>query len=108
MSEPATRRRAGGRAARVALRAAPLGDDIRPIRAGLQGGLYKPLSDFDAQRIHTAALDALEEIGLADAPPSGIAAMTTAGAILGDDGRLRFPRALVEDMLALAARDITP
>ncbi|MBT8474304.1 MAG: trimethylamine methyltransferase family protein [Alphaproteobacteria bacterium] len=107
MSEPATRRRAGGRAARVALRAAPLGDDIRPIRAGLQGGLYKPLSDFDAQRIHTAALDALEEIGLADAPPSGIAAMTAAGAILGEDGRLRFPRALVEDMLALAARDIT-
>ena len=33
--------------------------------------------------------------------------MTKAGAILGADGRLRFPRALVEDMLALAARDIT-
>ncbi|HUF55142.1 MAG TPA: trimethylamine methyltransferase family protein, partial [Thermohalobaculum sp.] len=30
-----------------------------------------------------------------------------AGAVLGDDGRLRFPRALVEDMLALAARNIT-
>ncbi len=32
--------------------------------------------------------------------------MTEAGAILGEDGRIRFPRALVEDMLAVAARDI--
>ena len=59
------------------------------------------------QCIHQAALDALEEIGLADAPPSGIEIMTNAGAVLGDDGRIRFPRALVEDMLSLAARDIT-
>jgi trimethylamine--corrinoid protein Co-methyltransferase len=104
---PSPRRRAGGRAARVALRAQPLDDDIRPIRAGLQGGKYKPLSDADVERIHGAALDALEEIGLANAPQSGIDAMTAAGAILGDDGRLRFPRALVEDMLTIAARDIT-
>ena len=100
-------RRAGGRAARVALRAAPLDEDIRPIRPGLEGGLYKPLSDFDVQRIHNAALDALEVIGLADAPQSGIDAMTAAGATLGDDGRIRISRALVEDTLALAARDIT-
>ena len=58
-------------------------------------------------RIHQAALDALEQIGLANAPQSGVEIMTGAGAILGDDGRLRFPRALVEDMLAVAARDIT-
>jgi trimethylamine--corrinoid protein Co-methyltransferase len=30
--------------------------------------------------------------------------MTAAGAILGDDGRLRFPRALVEDMVDKAAK----
>ena len=53
------------------------------------------------------ALDALEQIGLADAPPSGVEILTRAGAILGDDGRIRIPRALVEDSLALAARDIT-
>ncbi|MEZ5750663.1 MAG: trimethylamine methyltransferase family protein [Paracoccaceae bacterium] len=58
-------------------------------------------------RIHEAALQALEEIGLANAPKSGVEVMTKAGAILGDDGRLRFPRALVEDMLAKAVRDIT-
>jgi trimethylamine---corrinoid protein Co-methyltransferase len=100
-------RRLGGRAARKALREAPLSDDIRPIRAGMSGGTYSPLSAPDQTRIHHAALRALEEIGLADAPPSGIAAMTAAGAILGDDGRLRFPPALVEDMLAKAARDLT-
>jgi trimethylamine--corrinoid protein Co-methyltransferase len=99
--------RSGGRAARVAARGAPLADNIRPVRAGMSGGQYKPLTEAGMQRIHQAALDALETIGLADAPPSGIEIMTRAGAILGADGRLRFPRALVEDMLALAARDIT-
>lgn len=100
-------RRAGGRAARVALRAAPLAEDIRPIRPGMKGGQYRPLTDEGVQRIHSAALDALEEIGLSQAPPSGVEVMTAAGAILGDDGRLRYPRALVEDMLAKAARGIT-
>ena len=100
-------RRAGGRAARVALRAAPLAEDIRPIRAGMVGGQYSPLSDADVARIHAAALDALEVIGLAQATQSGIDVMTAAGAVLGDDGRLRYPRALVEDMLAKAARGIT-
>jgi trimethylamine---corrinoid protein Co-methyltransferase len=99
--------RSGGRAARVAARGAPLAENLRPVRAGMSGGQYRPLSEAGMQRIHLAALDALETIGLADAPPSGVEIMTRAGAILGDDGRLRFPRALVEDMLAIAARDIT-
>ncbi len=99
--------RSGGRAARVALRSAPLADDVRPVRPGLPGGKYKPLSDADVLRIHHAALDALEQIGLSQAPPSGVEILTGAGAILGDDGRIRFPRALVEDMLSKAARNIT-
>ena len=108
MSEAKARAgRSGGRAARVALRRAPLAKDLRPVRPGLPGGKFKPLSDAEVQRIHHAALDALEQIGLSQAPQSGIDAMTAAGAILGDDGRLRFPRAMIEDMLAKAARDIT-
>ena len=97
----------GGRAARVAERAAPLAEALRPIRAGLPGGQYRPLSDDGVARIHRAALDALEVIGLANAPASGVAILTGAGAVQGDDGRIRFPRALVEDMLAKAARDMT-
>jgi trimethylamine---corrinoid protein Co-methyltransferase len=97
----------GGRAARVAARAAPLSEAMRPVRAGLSGGQYSPLTPEGMARIHQAALQALEEIGLANAPASGVEILTGAGAILGDDGRIRFPRGLVEDMLAVAARDIT-
>ena len=70
MSEAAalSSRRAGGRAARVAMRAAPLAENVRPIRPGLSGGQYKPLTDANVRRIHEAALDALENIGLANAP----------------------------------------
>ncbi len=103
---PAKARRSGGRGARVALRGAPLAEDLRPVRAGLSGGQYNPLSEASVLRIHQAALEALEVVGLANAPRSGVEVMTAAGALLGADGRLRFPRALVEDMLAVAARGI--
>ncbi|MEL6884754.1 MAG: trimethylamine methyltransferase family protein [Pseudomonadota bacterium] len=99
--------RSGGRAARRAARAAPLADHLRPVRPGLSGGRYSPLTDAEVQRIHGAALDALEQIGLADAPPSGVACLTGAGAVQGDDGRIRFPRALVEDTLTRANRAVT-
>ena len=105
--EPARARRTGGRANRVAVRSAPLADNLRPVRGGMPGGQYKPLTEAGIAKIHESALEALEVIGLSQAPKSGVEIMTAAGAIQGDDGRLRFPRALVEDMLAVAARDIT-
>ncbi len=107
--EPARARsgRSGGRQARVAMRAAPLADDVRPVRGGLPGGTYKPLTEAGMAKIHASALEALEVIGLSNAPSSGVEILTGAGAMTGDDGRIRFPRALVEDMLAVAARNIT-
>ncbi len=102
-----TSRRSGGRAARRAARAAPLSANMRPVRAGMEGGAYRPLSDQDMARIHETALTALEEIGMADAPQSGIDYMTAVGVELGADGRLRFPRSVVKDALAKAARGIT-
>ena len=99
--------RRGGREARRAMRAAPLPQNERPVRSGMEGGRYKPLSDADVLKIHHTALDILEQIGLADAIPSGIEVMTKAGAKLTDKGRLIFPRALVEDTLAKAARRFT-
>ena len=99
--------RSGGRAARRAARAAPLAEHLRPVRAGLSGGTLSPLSQQDVARIHNAALDALETIGLIDAPESGIAYLTGAGAIRGDDGRVRFPPALIEDTIARANRSLT-
>lgn len=100
-------KRGGGRAARQAMRAAPLAEDKRPVRPGLAGGAYKPLTEAGVERIHQAALDALEVVGFTNAPASTVEILTRAGAIHGADGRIRFPRALVEDMVAIAARDIT-
>lgn len=105
--EPVRARVRGGRAARVAERAAPLAEGLRPVRAGMPGGQYRPLTEAGMARIHAAALEALEVIGLSQAPKSGVELLTGAGAVQGEDGRIRFPRALVEDMLAVAARDIT-
>jgi trimethylamine--corrinoid protein Co-methyltransferase len=96
--------RRSARETRRAARSAPLPDNIRPVRPGMSGGNYKPLSSADVLRIHHAALDVLENIGLADATPSGIDYMTRAGATLSSEGRLLFSRALVEDTVANAAR----
>ncbi|TLP67988.1 methyltransferase [Parasedimentitalea maritima] len=104
---PARATRSGGRAARRAARAAPLAENLRAIRPGMEGGTLKPLSEQDMERIHQSALDALEQIGLADAPQSGIDYLVGAGCILGDDGRIRFPRALVEETIAKANRSVT-
>jgi trimethylamine---corrinoid protein Co-methyltransferase len=97
-------RRRGGRDARRALRAAPLADGLRPIRAGMQGGQYRPLDEAAVARIHEAVLTVLEEVGFADAIPTCVAAIEAVGGRMGDDGRLRFPRGLVEDTIATAAR----
>ena len=107
MDEPeiSRSRRAGGRSARHAKREAPLAEDIRPVRMGMPGGQYRPLTDGDIGEIHAAALDVLESIGLAQATPGCIEACTRRGATLGEDGRLRFPRRLVEETIAGANRD---
>src|SRR5690606_41667921 len=93
--------------ARSGAPAAPLDGPRRPSRAGLPGGQDRPRSEAAMARIHAAALDSLEVIGLSQAPKSGVEILAGAGAVQGDDGRIRFPRALVEDMLSVAARDIT-
>lgn len=96
--------RRGGREARKALRAAPLAANQRPVWPGMEAGRYRPLSDADVIRVHRAALDVLAEIGMADAPPSGIELMTRAGAQLQANGRLTFSHGVIEDMIAGAGR----
>ena len=51
-------------------------------------------------------MDVLEQIGLSQAIPSCVELVTQAGGKLDQHGRLLFPRSLVEDILANAARDI--
>lgn len=100
-------RRSGGREARRAMRAAPLADDVRPVRAGLEGGRYKALGQNDLERIHEAVLTLLETVGFANAIPSCIEALTRVGANYDDDGRIRFPRELVMATIKNAARHFT-
>ena len=86
------------------MRAAPLTDAVKPVRPGMEAGRYRPLDEADILKVHRAALRLLAEVGLADAPPSGVELLVKAGCVLTDSGRLLFPEALVEDTLAKAAR----
>ncbi len=99
-------RRSGGRQARHALRNAPLAEHIKPVRAGVEGGQYAPLTQQDIDAVDANIFRILEEIGFNDATPHCIEACTGIGAILGDDGRLRMPRHVVEGALRQAERDL--
>ncbi len=82
------------------------GNSHPPIGPGLVGGAYRPLTDAQIARIHHAVLDVLESIGMADPIPIVQEHALKRGCWLDDDGRLHFPSALVEDMIAVAARDV--
>ena len=97
--------RRGGRQARQALRAAPLIEEMRPVKGGMESGKYKTLNDIDIQKIHAAALDVLANIGMADATATCIKLVCDAGGSLTDQGRLLFPNSLIEDTLAIAGRN---
>jgi trimethylamine--corrinoid protein Co-methyltransferase len=99
--------RAGGRNARKALRAAPLAENIQPVRAGLSGGSYQPLSAEDVEKINDAVLDVLENIGLSQATPTCEEACCKIGAYVGDDGRLKFPREVIQNVIKNANRNFT-
>ena len=99
-------RRSGGRKARQALRSAPLAEDLKPVHAGETGGRYRPLSDADVAAVSDNIFRILAEIGFNQATPHCVDACTGVGAVLGDDGRLRMPRHVVEHALQVAARDL--
>ncbi|MCB2140770.1 MAG: trimethylamine methyltransferase family protein, partial [Rhodobacteraceae bacterium] len=76
---PGRRIRAGGRAARLALREAAPERDRRPVWAGIEGGRYNPLSQADVLAIHRAALDLLGTVGIGQATADVIALATAQG-----------------------------
>ena len=80
-------KRAGGRAARRALRAAPLAEEDKAVHPGQSGGRFHPLTEADMQRIHEAILDLLENVGFSRVIPSCIKTVTAAGGKYTDDGR---------------------
>lgn len=104
MSDERMARRSGGRAERVAKRAAP--PTINPCPPGQTGGQYKPLTDSDLRAIYRTALRLLAELGVGEVPDVLVGPFVAAGASMAD-GRVRFPQHLVERCIALAAKTFT-
>lgn len=74
------------------------------VMPGFVGGNYKPLTPVEMEKIHHTVLDVMEKIGFADPTPSLIEYITKAGGWMNEEGRLCYPRSLVEDVMAKALR----
>ena len=96
-------RREGGRSARRAAKAAPSSGIVKPVR----GGAYRPLTDPEIEKIHGAALTILAEIGMKNTVPELFDLAVAAGCNVDRDGRIRFPKPLVEDMIAMIPKKAT-
>lgn len=109
MSDLTTRRSrtAGGRAARLAQRKAPLAESVAPIRGGFEGGQYRPLTDGQLEMVHEAGLEILETIGIADYVDSWRDLVCANGGWVNDRNRLCFPRQMVAEAIARAGRNFT-
>ena len=93
-----------GRQARRQNRAKSSSSSARPVRPGLSGGRYRPLTDKDVHYIHESALELLETIGLGNPTVSCSYLVTKAGGFVNEHGRLCMPRSLVEDTITGANR----
>jgi len=71
------------------------------------GGRYQPLNPREIERVHETALDVLENIGMADPIPILEKCAVEKGCRMNEHGRLCFPRALVEDVIANAGKAIS-
>ena len=99
-------RRRGGRKAKVAIRSAPLSEKSKPVHPGESGGQYKPLTDEGVGDIVENSFRILEEIGFNQATPHCIETCTAFGAVMSDDGRLRFPREVVKKAIEISNKDL--
>ncbi len=99
-------RRSSAREAKIALRKAALAENLKPVHPGETGGWYRPLKEPDIAQIEATVYRILEEVGFADATEHCIDTCVAAGAVLGDDGRLRFPRALIDQTLEICCREL--
>ncbi|MEZ5744945.1 MAG: trimethylamine methyltransferase family protein [Paracoccaceae bacterium] len=103
-TEGRAQKRSGGRSSR----GIPAGETAaNVVGPGLLGGAYRPLSESDVIRVHNTVLDVLEKVGIANPLPILVKKALERGCKLTDTGRLCFPRALVEDTIAGAARNFT-
>ena len=97
MSSPRQRR---GRRAKLST-SGPPSSVLAPV-----GGQVTFLHEDDTHRIHQAALAILKETGVAGAPQPVVELVTAAGGTVTPQGRLSFPTALVERVLAALPQKI--
>tara|TARA_B100002003_G_scaffold173538_1_gene161396 strand:- start:27467 stop:29002 length:1536 start_codon:yes stop_codon:yes gene_type:complete len=76
------------------------------VTAGMRGGDYRPLGELDLERINQAVLEVLEVIGMGDPIPILQEKAVNRGAWMNEHGRLCFPRALVEDVIANTPKEM--
>lgn len=80
---------------------------VRAVRPGMPGGRFRPLGDQEMSQVHQTVLDVLENIGMADPVPVLQTHALQRGCHMNSHGRLCFPRALVEDVIAASPRHMT-
>ena len=95
--------RAGGRAARVAIRSAGI-RSADPAPPGPSGGQYVPLSESDMKAILDTALRLLAELGMGECPAFLERRFVEKGAVLNESGRVCFPKSMTEDIIEGAAK----
>ncbi len=99
-------RQSGGRAGRIAMRQAPIQKHL-PAAPGQVGGQYKPLNEKELQDILNAAFEILEDIGMSEVPEVVMEQALAQGCLVNELGRLSYPRAFVEDIIAGACKSFT-
>lgn len=92
-----------GKSRRTERSRAPI--SIAPSPTGTAGGMYQVLKDTDVRSIHGAALDVLARVGFKQPTATVRDLALEAGCSEDEGGRLLFPKSLVEDVIAGAARD---
>lgn len=95
------RRRGGGREDRLAQRRK---GPPNPCPPGQIGGAYAPLTPVEIEKIFRSALRLLAELGMGEVPARLRTDLLAGGAEDDGGGRVRFPRALVEDAIDRAAK----
>ena len=98
-------RRGGGRRFKLAVRSAPLEDNQKPIQAGEMGGQFKPFTENDVTDVIQNIYRILKKL-----LQSGNTALhrncLAYGAKLGDDGRLRMPKEIVDRAINESERNL--
>ena len=96
-----SRGKGAGRQGRLAQRASKA--PAQAVWPGLPGGRFKPLSEADMGTVHRGALEILATTGVAEATRELLDIVLPKGCTLNRHGRLCFPVALMEEIIAGAA-----